>query len=194
MDIEKAKELLEKIRHYLVIGRDEGTGELIAEIDNLLDEPVCETCGGTRKIPNPEGEQVDPVIETSHGDIPASHSYGYIEYIPCPDCQQPPAGEFTKTIRRYIGSFVEACDRLDRLEAEKKELEADYADLKKVQQADYAHAVRNCEIANKLESRLDKRRKIIKRLWNVYHYSFLGEDIIFVKETLGDEDFKECTK
>ena len=40
----------------------------------------------------------------------------------------------------------------------------DYADLKEVQQADYASAVRNCEEANKLTAENDKLNKRIKML------------------------------
>ena len=40
----------------------------------------------------------------------------------------------------------------------------DYADLKEVQQADYASAVRNCEEANKLTAENDKLNKRIKEL------------------------------
>lgn len=94
MDIEKAKELLEKIRHYLVIGRDEGTGELIAEIDDLLDEPVCKTCGGKGVITE--------IIALGEG-------FGETEEVPCPICQQPPASDIRKKLHELGQHLTKEC-------------------------------------------------------------------------------------
>lgn len=47
---QKQQELLEKIRHYLVVGRDEGTGELIAEIDQVEEILPNETPEETERL------------------------------------------------------------------------------------------------------------------------------------------------
>ena len=83
---------------------------------DLLKQPKCKTCGG------------EYVVDAHPDYLP----------IPCPDCQQPTAGAFTKKFRELIKLSEkhlskskigrlrtygkEACDRLDRAEAINKDL------------------------------------------------------------------------
>ena len=82
-----------------------------------MKQPECKTCGDKKEV------EYEP--DDIQGDV----------MIPCPDCQQPPAGEFTSKMRRIymptdprIGVPVEweyiikACDRLDREESLNKDL------------------------------------------------------------------------
>jgi DNA repair exonuclease SbcCD ATPase subunit len=95
---------------------------------SLLDEPVCKTCGDSKQIINPEYQ---PPRFLDEGE-----SYNVPGFIPCPDCQQPPASEFTETIREQFTdidlrqrrlpsrfdmqqTILQLCDRLDAAEAEK---------------------------------------------------------------------------
>ena len=83
-------------------------------------QPKCKTCGDT-------GEVTKTFIDDLSGG-----KYG--DFAPCPDCQQPTAGEFTKEFRQHLererksmGFAIwtqakEACDRLDRAEAINKDL------------------------------------------------------------------------
>lgn len=94
----------------------------------LFKQPKCKTCGD-KKVVQIECEACAKDI--SH---PASECGGE---KPCPDCQQPTAGEWTKIQREYIQEITsdyphlyppaidrleEACARLDRAEAINKEL------------------------------------------------------------------------
>ena len=83
---------------------------LIDQVLTLLKQPKCKTCGGT--------------------GLPKIKSPGAV----CPNCQQPPAGEWTKEMRKNykyaidnklcVSAYVfnEACKRLDRAEAINKDL------------------------------------------------------------------------
>jgi len=102
----------------------------------ILKQPKCKTCKDTGEIPRPMPKTPHPC---NYVNIKESE-----RTIPCPDCQQPPAGELTKRIRYlfdlpyqivqkepqklsitigYITPLIfEACDRLDTVEAIKAEL------------------------------------------------------------------------
>lgn len=202
MDIEKVKELL-KIIETKNFDDMEGAG--MPEFGNyeenislakaalfLLDEPVCKTCGGTKV-------QKYTVSVWGDEDLPMSR--------PCPDCQPPPAGEFTKetheltkNIREAVENhykdpigfisyatknLIEACDLIDRLEAEKKERFMP-AFVKGVKDDAYDKLIKQ------LESQLVKRDEAIKYLWNWVDIKDTA-GAIKVRAILGD-DFKEIVK
>ena len=90
----------------------------------LLKQPKCKTCEDRHKIQNPEYQPPRFLDECETYTTPSS--------IPCSDCQQPTAGDFTKKARKQIDRttprivysklIIELCDRLDRAEATKKDL------------------------------------------------------------------------
>ena len=95
-------------------------------------EAICKTCGDTGKRMcawcSGDGKVGIPP------DILCKKCEGKGN-IPCPDCQQPPAGEFTEKLRNFVKLYEnelprraeitflqEACDRLGRAEAINKDL------------------------------------------------------------------------
>lgn len=135
-------------------------------------QPKCETCGGSETVVNPTFGPDDP---------------SQLPYLSCPDCQRSvdSIGEVRKfaeivklnisnwipsifnetgdvRVRSIVKWLIEACGLLNSQQLIIKELKADHADLGEVQQADYSHAVRNCDLANKLLAQIEqlKERKI----------------------------------
>lgn len=93
MTIKKIISLLEKMRHYLVIGRDEGAPELIEEIDEALSE-----------LQEAEPEPTDFTKEV----IEKNQSYGHAAYpdlIKACDIIDRQAAEIKE---------LESCDIIDR--------------------------------------------------------------------------------
>ena len=153
-------------------------------------EKICETCGKT--VTDPDG------IHT---------------------CQQPPAGEFTKKTRILLGKpkarpawdyLNEACDHLDRLEVEKKELEERTKDLisghfcpspqlsKMADTCDCSHSDRHramdWAVIDKLESQLANYKEATQHLWKLIYCAhpsaFRKRAAKVIKRILGDEDFE----
>jgi len=111
-------------------------------------EIKCKTCGGhggAIRCPKCDAQicwiDIDPKKEGFIRCRRCKTSETEFVKVPCPDCQQPPAGEFTKAIRSklldvalYCGGvdstaepfqdLRDLCDRLDRAEAENIELKA----------------------------------------------------------------------
>ena len=56
-----------------------------------------------------------------------------------------------------------------------KQLQAELKDLREVQQADYDHAVRNCELANKLQAEIEELKEQILAVTRLQgHYEKIG--------------------
>ena len=131
MDVEKAKScfrwIIEKSAH-LTNAKEYAELGLAA-----LDEPVCKTCGGSGKLTTGNwycykcNKKVasKEVIEKCHNTCGTPVLW---KAEPCPDCQQPPAGELReraeqcKVTEDYMAGvdpneILDLYDRLDRLES-----------------------------------------------------------------------------
>jgi len=148
------RDLLEKVNEIVsCCGYKCGTARKpLNQALDLLKQPKCKTCGDKK----PEiyakwlCELRSEDRELGHTNIKRTDKQKrelyqmYVEsFEPCPDCQQPLAGEFTQEIRDYIADYIyaeehgiamqhkprnlehdilEACDRLDIVETIKDEL------------------------------------------------------------------------
>jgi hypothetical protein len=102
---------------------------LITQALKLLDEPVCKTCGG-----NIESGIVN-FICSNCGHITKQHKNlikhwkqecvfcGCNDLKPCPDCQQPPASEFT-----IKGAIDKICKAKEMIEQDSKGISIGYLD------------------------------------------------------------------
>ena len=114
----KTQEAIEKIVRARAIAKvaepnKAGQQAIVQHLDEALaalQAQPCETCRDS-------------------GFIPQNQGHNTVVDIPCPDCQQPPAGEFVKELRNRINNpnnyidhwhqkrdamSLKACDRLDQ--------------------------------------------------------------------------------
>lgn len=94
-----------------------------------------------------------------------------------------PAPAFSKAVlerRRRIKAAFQAIAELEK----QPDLATELADLKEIQQADYAHAVRNCEIANKLEAENERWKNALVQIINECPHPTLpyGKNIVAIAE------------
>ena len=167
MDIQKARELLREAEINIakcVCDTEEPNAsnaiDKISQALSLLDEPVCKTCGGSGVVSDGCG--------CGYCDVPLTKQ-------PCPDCQQPPAGEFA--------DFVAMIRRT----------EPSVAPLTKERWLK-TMLFQACDLIESLESRLAKRGEALNRaIWEL-ETTDRKKALAVLKRILGDEDFKELAK
>lgn len=176
--------------------------ELLQRFDqalSALDEPVCEACRDTKEVWDTQefgGREV--------GDK-----------IPCPDCQQPPASEFVKSVKEYvrIHNFELTADYPNVVQFLKQactRLTAQQQRIKKMYAGDLSPESRlngYKVVTAKLQERIEelKGEKVIIQPKRDEAIRFLNSSpptygIVYrerqkkLKRILGDEEFEKITK